>query len=127
LLKIIFVIFFINIYCFHIIDCVINDMRVKQENGVRVVPVSVNVSLRDLDQFDLVGELLRRADAVGVPHELVRVEFTESVAMANSNQFMRTVAALRAAGMPLRSFIKNPRKQPRSFRAKRARLPFGRT
>ena len=82
----------------HIIDCVINDMRVKQENGVRVVPVSVNVSLRDLDQFDLVGELLRRADAVGVPHELVRVEFTESVAMANSNQFMRTVAALRAAG-----------------------------
>ncbi|HAM16710.1 MAG TPA: hypothetical protein DCP91_12810 [Eggerthellaceae bacterium] len=82
----------------HMLDCVLADMAEKHRNGVDEVPVSVNFSQLDLDQFDIADELARRADAAGVPRALISVEFTESTASRNPQQLKRQLEALHQAG-----------------------------
>ena len=82
----------------HMVDCVIEDMQAKREAGMPLVPVSVNVSLRDLDQLDIAGEFARKADAAGMPHRFLRVEFTESAISDDPELFKSQVEALHEAG-----------------------------
>ena len=82
----------------HIVDCVIADMRTKREHGVPIVPVSINFSLRDLVQLNLVKELSRRADAAGLPHSLIRIELTESVASSDHVFLSKQIDAMHKAG-----------------------------
>ena len=82
----------------HIVDCVLADMAKKYEQGVPVVPVSVNISLRDLEDVDVAAELTIKTDAAGVSHDLICVEFTESAASEVPELFRQQVNALRACG-----------------------------
>ena len=82
----------------HIVDCVLADMKIKQGQDIPVVPVSVNISLSDLRKVDVAVEVSKRADAAEIPHELLRIEFTESVASEEPELFRTQVAALREAG-----------------------------
>lgn len=82
----------------HIVDCVIADMKARQEAGISVVPISVNISLNDLGRVDIVNELTVRIDAAGLPHDLFRVEFTESAALSDSKLFRTQVLLLQEAG-----------------------------
>ena len=82
----------------HIVDCVLYDMAVKRARGVPIVPVSVNISLVDLGKVDIAGELTKRADAAGVPHGFLRVEFTESAASLSPDILRTQISALHAAG-----------------------------
>ncbi len=82
----------------HIIDCVLEDLGKKREMGVPVVPVSVNISYRDLVQYEVAQEIASRADALGVPHELLHVEFTESAIHSDPELFMTQVRSLHDAG-----------------------------
>ena len=82
----------------HIIDCVLRDFATKAAHGLPLVPVSVNMSLRDLEKVDISSEVVARADAVGVSHDLIRIEFTESAASENPELFKEQVEALRKAG-----------------------------
>jgi EAL domain-containing protein (putative c-di-GMP-specific phosphodiesterase class I) len=82
----------------HIVDCVLADLAQCIRRGIAVVPVSVNLSLRDLASTDVAGELTRRADAAGVPHGLVRVEFTESTASQDPDRLKAQIRALHDAG-----------------------------
>ena len=82
----------------HIVDCVIADMQTKREHNVPIVPVSINFSLRDLVQLDLVNEISRRADAAGLPHSLLRIELTESVASSDPAFLRAQIDAMHQAG-----------------------------
>ena len=82
----------------HIISCVLKDIVWKQEHGVPVVPVSVNISYRDLVQFKVAHEIAERADAAGVSHDLLHVEFTESAIHSDPELFMEQVGALHDDG-----------------------------
>lgn len=82
----------------HMIDCVLGDLCAKRDLGISIVPVSVNFSTSDLAQFDIASELLRRAEARGIDHRLLVVEFTESAASSNSELFRKQVRTLREAG-----------------------------
>ena len=82
----------------HIIKCVIDDMKTKLEAGMQIVPVSVNISLRDLGQLDLASELSQMIDAVGISHDYLRIEFTETAASENPVFFKSQVDSLHAAG-----------------------------
>lgn len=82
----------------HIVDCVIEDMLTKRKQGVSVVPVSMNFSLRDLLQLDLTQEIAARADAAGIPRGLLRIELTESVASSNPDSLREQLEAMHAAG-----------------------------
>ena len=82
----------------HIVDCVIADFAKRRAEGVGIVPVSVNFSHRDLGQVDIADEVSKRMDAAGVPHELLRIEFTESAVTANPGLLKRQIGKLREAG-----------------------------
>ena len=82
----------------HIIKCVIEDMATKKEAGVPIVPVSVNISLRDISHLDLVADISGMMDDIGLPHSLLRIEFTESAASDDPELFRTEVNVLRKAG-----------------------------
>ncbi|MBQ3302825.1 MAG: EAL domain-containing protein, partial [Eggerthellaceae bacterium] len=82
----------------HMVDCVIADILKERENGVTTVPTSINISVRDLGKVDIAHELARRADAAGVSHDLLRVEFTESAAIEDPAQLQLQIKSLHDAG-----------------------------
>ena len=82
----------------HMVECVLRDIRTKQEAGISVVPVSVNFSVSDLSEIDICYEVSRRADALGVDHGLLVIEMTESAASSSPALFESQVARLRDAG-----------------------------
>lgn len=82
----------------HIIDCVAHDMIAKRENGIPIVPVSVNISLRDLRKLDIAHEISKRFDAYGLDHNLIRVELTESAASSDPELLKSQIAHLHHAG-----------------------------
>ena len=82
----------------HMVDCVLQDMQTKREKSVPIVPVSVNISLRDLGEIDLAETIAHKVDSAGITHDLLRIEFTESAASENPNFFREQVNALRSAG-----------------------------
>lgn len=82
----------------YIVDCVIRDMASKQAENVPIVPVSVNISLRDLNKVNIVEEVAKRVDAAEMPHGLLRIEFTESSSFGDAERFKSTVDGLRSFG-----------------------------
>lgn len=85
----------------HIVDCVLSDMQKKQEQGLPLVPVSVNISLKDLGHLNLADALAQKADAAQIPHDLLCVEFTESVASTDPEALSMQIGQLHAAGFPV--------------------------
>ena len=82
----------------HMVNCALDDMATKQKSGIAIVPVSVNISLRDLAKLDVASEVRDRADAVGVAHDLLRIEFTESAATDDPSYLRDQVEKLHSAG-----------------------------
>ena len=82
----------------HIVDCVVADIVAKREVGMPIVPISVNLSYCDLDALDIVSEMVKRTDAHGIPHNLLRIEFSEVAVSSNPEQLKAQVKALREAG-----------------------------
>lgn len=82
----------------HIVDCVIEDMAEKRRQQVPIVPVSINISARDLTQINVARALAGKADAAGIPRELLRVELSESAVTSNMGFLKEQVLALHDAG-----------------------------
>jgi EAL domain-containing protein (putative c-di-GMP-specific phosphodiesterase class I) len=72
----------------HMVDEVANFLRMKMEDGIPLVPVSVNLSRTDFDACDMVEEIAKRVDRAGVDRGLLRLEITESV-IGSDSDFMR--------------------------------------
>lgn len=58
---------------------IIHDLKRMAREGVRLVPVSVNLSRNDFFRCDMVEEISLLMDEAGLPHELLCIELTESV------------------------------------------------
>ena len=82
----------------HMVDCVLADLQKKRELGVGIVPVSVNVSVTDLEHVDLAGEIAKRCDAAGESHDLLRIEFNESAVLTAADALKDEIEKLHAAG-----------------------------
>lgn len=63
----------------HILDCVLRDFKKKEEEGIDLVPVSINISRYDFGCCDMVEEISRRVRDSGYPPRFISVEITESV------------------------------------------------
>ena len=66
--------------------------------GLTVVPVSVNVSRRDIYNPNLCETISGLVRKYQLPHRLLRLEITESAYMENPEQIIKTVEKLRAGG-----------------------------
>lgn len=73
----------------YVVDRVIAKMKRQADEGIYVVPQSVNLSRTDFDSLDVVEEIRRRVDAAGVPREKLTIEVTEST-VASDFDFMKS-------------------------------------
>ncbi len=72
-----------------------------QEQGLEVVPVSVNQSRAHLDNPTYVSDLIHAVDQYGLDHSLLEFEMTESIFLSNLTHLKAVVTALRKAGFKL--------------------------
>ena len=80
------------------LDNVIRDLREKEKAGIRLVPVSVNLSRYDFESCDMVTEICDRVDRSGYPRDLFVMEITESAFAKDSNLIRRAVSRFREEG-----------------------------
>jgi diguanylate cyclase (GGDEF)-like protein len=69
-----------------------------QRERLPLVPVSVNISVRQFDQTPLASFVAGLAQELGIDASLVHFEITESAAMQNSQQQLGSLQALRNLG-----------------------------
>jgi diguanylate cyclase (GGDEF)-like protein/PAS domain S-box-containing protein len=72
-----------------------------QAQGSRPVPVAVNLSAKQFRRGDLESGIRQALARSGVSPELLELEITESYLMENPDEAIRTLHALRAAGLKI--------------------------
>ncbi|HZZ91253.1 MAG TPA: EAL domain-containing protein [Usitatibacter sp.] len=72
-----------------------------QRAGLPKVPVSVNMSALQCEQPDVVDMVRRALDASGLDANLLELEITESLSMANPGQSVPLMEALKSTGVML--------------------------
>ncbi len=85
----------VNLY---VVEQVLKDFRRKEELGITVAPVSVNLSRKDFQQCDMVEEITNRVTASGYSRDLIRIEITESAFMGDQELLRREVRRFRENG-----------------------------
>lgn len=81
-----------------VVDRVLKDCRRREELGIPVVPVSVNLSRNDFLQCDMVKEIASRVEGAGYKPDILRIEITESAFVANQELLGREVKRFRDLG-----------------------------
>ena len=77
---------------------VCQDMRMLMDEGMPVVPVSVNISRLDFDVCDVLKLLDDFCEIYEIPRNLIEVEITESAFNDNTGLIKQETAKIRAAG-----------------------------
>ena len=87
----------------HIFEQVCREISVRYENGLPLVPVSVNFARQDFDHVDMVAELNRIVDSYdigryGIGKDYFIIEITEQDMATAPERFYKQLAALRSDG-----------------------------
>lgn len=83
---------------FFVYEEVCKRIRRWLDNGMRAVPVSVNVSRVHLNDENFIPKLKALVDAYKVPTELIELELTESLFLDNTKAALTTMQDLRNMG-----------------------------
>jgi diguanylate cyclase (GGDEF)-like protein len=89
---------FITKLDFYIWEKVCLELRRSIDQGLPLVPVSVNASRLDFDVPDLAERITAMADRYGIAHSLLHIELTESAYAENPRQITETLEKLHAEG-----------------------------
>ena len=89
---------FITNLDFFIWEEVCKELRRCLDQGLPLVPVSINASRMDFEVPNLAGEIAALADKYGIEHSLLHVELTESMYTDNPGQIERTLEELHNNG-----------------------------
>ena len=81
-----------------VVERVLKDCRRREEKGIPVVPVSVNLSRNDFLQCDMAKEIAARVETAGYTPDILRIEITESAFVANQELLGREVKRFRDLG-----------------------------
>ena len=73
----------------YVVEEILKKIRRVKEEGLYVVPQSVNLSRYDFESCDIVEEIRSRVDAAGVSHDKITIEITESV-VGSDYDYMKT-------------------------------------
>ena len=84
-----------------ILDGVCRDMREAFDNGLPVVPVSINFSRLDFESMDVVGLLEKTLQKYNIPKEYLHVEITESALTEEDGLLRRNATILKEKGYAL--------------------------
>ena len=81
-----------------ILRLVCQDIRYNLDNGLPVLPVSINFSRADFGLIDIVDVVTSTADNYQAPHELIHVEITESALTNEEDTLKNTIVRLHEKG-----------------------------
>lgn len=85
----------------YVLEQVLDKMKHQQQEGLNVVPHSINLSRSDFDTCDIVEEIRKRVDEAGIRRNMITVEITESV-IGTSLEFMKgQIARFQQLGFPV--------------------------
>ena len=83
----------------YVLEMVCRQMRQWLEEGLGVLPVSVNVSRLHLYRLNFVEQYLTIIDRYQIPHELIQLEMTETALFSNEDILSETLEKLRSKGI----------------------------
>ena len=81
-----------------ILRLVCQDIRHNLDNGLPVLPVSINFSRADFGVIDIVEVVESTVDKYQIPHDLIHVEITESALTNETDTLKDTINGLHAKG-----------------------------
>jgi len=85
----------------HVVDKVIELIKQQEQEGIFIVPHSINLSRSDFDGRDMVEEIRKRVDDAGLNRDRITIEITESI-LGKSFDFMKEqVERFRKLGFPV--------------------------
>lgn len=82
----------------HVVKTVLRDFKKRREDGIPVVPVSVNLSRKDFEQCDMAEKITGLVDDAGFDHSMIKIEITESAFISNQEMLRHEVARFHANG-----------------------------
>lgn len=85
----------------YVLDEVLEKIRIMREEGIFIIPHSINLSRSDFDSCDIVEEIRKRVDAAGVPRDRITIEITESVIGSDFDFMKEQVGRFQELGFPV--------------------------
>ncbi|WP_173472127.1 putative bifunctional diguanylate cyclase/phosphodiesterase [Eubacterium ruminantium] len=82
----------------YMISHVAKDQKRWLDEGLKCVPVSVNVSRAHFVESDLAEQIRDIVDKAGTPHEYIEIELTESAFFDDKDAMIRTINKLKEYG-----------------------------
>ncbi len=82
----------------YVLEEVCRILREWINQGMEVVPVSVNFSRVDVDHHGIVEEIVRIVDKYNIDHSLIKIELTESAFNDNMENIIKMLNQLRSHG-----------------------------
>lgn len=89
---------FITKLDFYVWEEVCRTLKEWKDNGMRMVPVSVNVSRRDFEDDDLAKKVIAIVDRYGIDHSYFHIELTESSYSDNPQRIVQTIRQFHDSG-----------------------------
>ena len=82
----------------YMISHVARDQKAWLDQGLKCVPVSVNVSRAHFIESDLAEQIKRMVDEAGAPRNMIEIELTESAFFDDKNALINTIQKLKEYG-----------------------------
>ncbi len=80
---------------------VCKNLNLARDMGLKLVPISLNLSRRDFESCDMVGEMIRIAEKYQIPVDLLDIEITESALNDHPDVLSAAMHRLKDAGFRL--------------------------
>lgn len=84
---------------FYMLEHVCRDIRRWLDEEQPVVPISVNLSRRNLEKPHLLENIIQIVNMYGIPHEYIEIELTETSTINDFSELGRIVSGLREVGI----------------------------
>ncbi len=82
----------------YVVDRVIEKLAILKEEGLHLVPQSINLSRTDFEACDIVEEIRSRIDDAGLSRDMFTIEITESIIASNFEYMKSQIEKFRKLG-----------------------------
>ena len=82
----------------YVLEQVLKDFKTKEEQGIELVPISVNLSRNDFEGRDMVQIVTDLVDKYGYSHKLIDIEITESAYTDSPERIKNVILGFHSAG-----------------------------
>ena len=85
----------------HVVDSVLEKIKLQGESGLTIVPHSINLSRSDFEVCDIVEEIRSRVDAAGIKRDMISIEITESIIGSDFDFMKEQIERFQGLGFPV--------------------------